>query len=46
MDAKQIMATVNRLVIKRDRQQAALTLTLNELEHWESQLEKLKKGGK
>lgn len=46
MDAKQVMATINRLVTKRDRQQVQLTLTINELEHWESQLERLKKGQK
>jgi len=46
MDTKQLMATINRLVLKRDRQQAALTLTINELEHWENQLEKLRKGTK
>lgn len=44
MNAKEIMATINRLVARRDRQQAALNTTLNELTHWEAELEKIKKG--
>lgn len=46
MDAKQIMATINRLVTKRDRQQVQLSLTITELEHWENELTKLKNAGK
>lgn len=45
MNAKEIMATINRLVSRRDRQQAALTITINELAHWEAELEKLRKKG-
>lgn len=44
MTAKELMATINRLTAKRDRQQASLTLTLNELTHWEDELTKLKTG--
>lgn len=43
MTAKELMAAINRLVAKRDRQQASLTLTINELAHWEGELDKLKK---
>jgi len=46
MNAKEVMATINRLVAKRDRQQASLTLTLQELLHWETELDKLKNAGK
>lgn len=44
MNAKEIMATINRLQARRERQQTALTLTQNELTHWESELDKIKKG--
>lgn len=41
--AREVMAIINRLTARRDRQQTALTLTLNELVHWETELDKLKK---
>jgi len=44
MNTKEIMATINRLVSRRDRQQAALNITINELAHWEAELDKIKKG--
>lgn len=46
MNAKEIMATINRLTARRDRQQAALTNTIAELTHWEDELTKLKNKGK
>lgn len=43
MMAKEIMAIINRMVARRDRQQAALNTTLTELLHWETELERLRK---
>lgn len=45
MNAKEIMAIVDRLAKRRDRQKAALEITTTELAHWESELEKLRKKG-
>jgi len=45
MNAKEIMATINRLTARKDRQAAALAITTNELQHWETELEKLRKKG-
>lgn len=45
MSAKEIMQIINRLTSRRDRQKAALEITLPELAFWEAELEKLRKKG-
>jgi len=45
MGVKETMAIVNRLAARRDRQKAALEITVTELAHWEAELEKLRKKG-
>jgi len=45
MNAKETMQIVNRLTARRDRRKAALEITVTELAHWETELEKLRKKG-
>lgn len=46
MSAKEVMAIITRLEARKDRQSAALEITLSELKFWETELEKLRKPAK
>jgi len=45
MGAKEILQIINKMSARRDRQKAALEITVTELAHWEAELEKLRKKG-